>query len=108
VTRRIGWLRLTAGERLLAIEKGQGLRLGERVVPIRPIRVLSVRREPLNRMLKDEVYGLEECALEGFWEITPSEFVKRFCASHRCDEVATVTRVEFDYDVPAGWVQPPV
>ena len=48
VTRRIGWWNLKPGELLMAIEKGQGLKKGEHVTRIRPIRVVTVRRERLH------------------------------------------------------------
>jgi len=102
VTRRVGWGRLKAGDMLHAVEKGMGLKAGEKVKPLATIRVVSVRPEPLSAMMVDLDYGVEECAKEGFGEHpslrVPSEFVKFFCRSHRgCTPDTVVTRIEFEY-----------
>ena len=97
VTRRLGWRTLRPGENLQAIEKGQGLRKGEKVKPIRSIRILNVRREPLIRLYEPR-YGAEECAKEGFPGRDPLEFVIWFCKAHRpCKPNWLVTRIEFEY-----------
>jgi hypothetical protein len=50
VTRRIGWENLKAGTLLCAVEKGQGLKKGERAKKLGVIRVTNVRREELQLM----------------------------------------------------------
>ncbi len=101
VTRRTGWAHLKPGEKLCAIVKGQGLKAGEHVERIRIIEVVSVRREPVNRMLNtpegDPTYGIRECQREGFPEMSPSEFVQMFCKSHSCRPNKKITRIEFKY-----------
>ncbi|QMI49717.1 hypothetical protein [Burkholderia sp. MBR-1] len=102
VTRRVGWEKLKAGELLRGVEKGMGLKAGEKVVPLATIRVLSARREPLSAMTADINYGLEECVKEGFGEHPtlrwPGEFVEFFIGSHRgCSLDTIVTRIEFEY-----------
>lgn len=102
VTRRVGWEKLKAGELLRGVEKGMGLKSGEKIVPLATIRVVSVSREPLSAMTADVEYGLGECSKEGFgghptlkW---PSAFVEFFCNSHRgCTPETIVTRIEFEY-----------
>lgn len=102
VTRRVGWEKLQAGELLRGVEKGMGLKAGEKVVPLATIRVVSARREALSAMTADVDYGFAECAKEGFggdlalrW---PSAFVEFFCNSHRgCTPETMVTRIEFEY-----------
>ena len=116
VTRRIGWATLTPGTLLQPARKCQGLKKGEKIKPIGgPIRVVSVRRERLDRMEVDAIYGQQECIAEGFPNLSPVEFVAMFCATHKipdtrpfglprnrrqpfpmlpCDEV---TRIEFEY-----------
>lgn len=103
VTRRLGWLNLKPGDELRPVKKCMGLKKGEKPVVLRdPVRVVSVRQEPLRAMLDDLDYGFDECALEGFgnhpdykW---PSAFVDMFCASHRgCTPDTLVTRIEFEY-----------
>jgi hypothetical protein len=66
VTRRCGWLNLKPGELVRGVEKGQGLKKGEKIKPLGLIRVLDVRREPLRRMVDDTDYGFQEVAKEGF------------------------------------------
>lgn len=102
VTRRVGWEKLKAGELLRGVEKGMGLKAGEKIAPLATIRVLSARRELLSAMTADPAYGVEECVKEGFGEHPtlrwPSEFVQFFCGSHRgCTPDTVVTRIEFEY-----------
>ncbi len=72
VTRRRGWADLKPGDVVLAVEKGMGLRRGEKVRPIRPIQIVSNRRERLADMTDDE------CVLEGFPALTATQFAQRF------------------------------
>ncbi|TAM33142.1 MAG: hypothetical protein EPN61_18540 [Burkholderiaceae bacterium] len=102
VTRRMGWLKLRPGDLLCAVEKGMGLKPGERVERIDTIRVVDVRQEPLKAMLEDVDYGMAECVKEGFGDHHtlrwPSEFVVFFCGSHKgCTPESLVTRIEFEY-----------
>ena len=102
VTRRLGWRNLKRGDLLSGVEKGMGLKAGEKVVRLATIRVVDVRVEPLRLMLDDLDYGFEECAKEGFGDHAslryPSEFVPFFCGSHKgCTPDTEVTRIEFEY-----------
>jgi hypothetical protein len=102
VTRRMGWKNLRQGEVLTAVVKCQGLKKGERVETLATIRVKDARREFLDRMEADPVYGLQECAREGFDFShpmgTPASFIDGFCASHKgCRSDSIVTRIEFEY-----------
>lgn len=102
VTRRMGWRHLKAGDLLSGVEKGMGLKPGEKVVKIATIRVVAVRQELLRRLVDEPAYGAEECRLEGFGEHPtlrdPTAFVAFFCASHRgCTAASAVTRIEFEY-----------
>jgi hypothetical protein len=97
VTRRLGWERLQPGTILCAVEKGQGLKKGEKVKPIREIRVLNVRREPLMHMYTLG-YGKDECSKEGYPGRDPLDFVVWFCKEHRpCQPDWLITRIEFAY-----------
>jgi hypothetical protein len=99
VTRRQGWADLKAGDLLCAIEKGRGLAKGEKVKKLCVIRVLNVRPEPLGQLLVRPAYGKREVVLEGFPDLTPVEYVQRYCQSHRgCKPESTVTRIEFAYE----------
>jgi len=89
VTRRLGWWNLKAGDEVMAIEKGQGLKKGEKIVRIYPIRILSARSEPLNEITQ------AECVLEGFPDMTPAEFVEMFTNHNKCDPMVKVNRIGF-------------
>lgn len=91
VTRRLDWLWARAGMRLMACRKVQWRRKGEPLVMIREIEIVSVRREPLNKITQDD------CRREGFPELSPAEFVKMFCSHMKCKPDRVVTRVEFRY-----------
>lgn len=102
VTRRMGWKDLKPGTLLCAVEKGMGLRKGQTVVRLGVIRVVDVRREPLDRMLQEAAsYGVDEVRKEGFAhhpeKSFPAAFVKFFCDTHGCESADDVTRIEFEY-----------
>lgn len=99
VTRRMGLLNLTAGEQIRAVKKGMGLKPGEKIEPLAVLRAVSVRHESLDRMLDDEDYGADECKREGFENLSPAEFIRFFCKSHKgCRPDTIVTRIEFAYE----------
>ncbi len=90
VTRRLGWAKLRAGESLMACEKCMGLGKGGTPVRLGPIRVASVRREPLDAIDQADVVR------EGFPGMSPAEFVAMFCSHMRCEPRTVVTRIEFE------------
>lgn len=91
VTRRLGWALLKPGDHLIAIEKGQGLKKGEKVKRICEIEVVSVAWETLRSITPSE------CDLEGFPGMNPGEFVEMFCTANQCDPTVLVRRIEFKY-----------
>lgn len=97
VTRRLGWKNLKPGVLVMGCEKCQGLKKGESPVKLGKIRIKSVRREPLDRMAKDEEYGNAEARLEGFPDLTGLEFVTMFCRNMKVIPETEVTRIEFEY-----------
>ncbi len=102
VTRRMGWTFLKPGDLVRPVVKSQGLKRGEKVEVIRvPLRILSVRREPLERLLLESRYGLMECVREGFRDdpvlCWPQDFVEFFCRTHASRPEDLVTRIEFEY-----------
>lgn len=100
VTRRLGWTDIKPGDRLQGIEKGQGLKKGEKVAPLGVILVKRADREPLDAILED---GEVECAAEGFPDLTPAQFVRMFCVANQCKPDQEITRIEFEYiDVPGA------
>lgn len=72
VTRRAAatWSTLKPGDKLVAIEKGQGLKAGEGHRVLALIEVVDVRLEKLSDITA------EDCAREGFPEYSPGEFVE--------------------------------
>lgn len=98
VSRRLGWWNLKPGEILRGVEKAQGLKKGEHIVPMGLIRVIDTRREPLMRLVREPAYGAVEVVKEGFPDMTPAQFVTFFSTAHGglWPEVQ-VNRIEFEY-----------
>lgn len=94
VTRRIGWAFLTPGDLIQAVEKGMGLKKGEKVRRLAVLRVTDVRREPLS----DGFQHVGDAENEGFPDLMWDEFTDMFCQTHRgCTPDTVVTRIEFEY-----------
>lgn len=90
VTRRLGWWFLRPADVVMAVEKARGLKKGEHMKKIYPIEVLSVRTELLSSITQADL------TLEGFPEITVTEFVKMFCTTHKgCTPDTLINRIEF-------------
>lgn len=89
VTRRLGWKFLKVGERVMAIEKGMGLKKGEKQVELGVIEIVDVRRERLDAITQ------ADCVREGFPSMSPDSFVEMFCRHMRCQPHEEVTRIEF-------------
>lgn len=93
VTRRLGWRDLQPGTVLMGVYKGQGLRKGEKVEKLGPIRVVDICRERLDNIVNRP----SDCAKEGFPELTPWQFVEMFCREMGCTPRTIITRIEFEY-----------
>ena len=92
VTRRTGWHFLKIGDIVNAVEKGMGLKKGEKVRRICQIRIKSIRwGEPLYRISK------EDCVKEGFPEMAPDDFIDMFCKHNKVRAMCPVNRFEFEY-----------
>jgi hypothetical protein len=92
VTRRLGWLNLKDGDVLMAVEKAQGLKKGEKIKELGRIIVIKPRREPLNAITQHEVIR------EGFPEMSVDAFIDFFCKSHKgCTPETIITRIEFKH-----------
>ena len=99
VTRRDGWWEdkhgkrmLKPGDRLTLVRKAMGLRKGEHAERVAEVEVVSVRRERLDSITRDEIIA------EGFADMTPAEFITFFCTSHKgCQPDSIVTRIEWRY-----------
>lgn len=93
VTRRFGWWNLKPGDVLCAIEKGQGLKKGEKVVRICQIEVVKSTAETLSIM----ELSPGEAALEGFPDSSEEEFVTMLCKKYKKSRHDLVNRIEFKY-----------
>lgn len=91
VTRRLGWVFLKPGDIVNAVEKGMGLKKGEKIKRICQIRIKSTRWEPLNKITK------EECVKEGFWAMSPEDFIIIFRHLNKVRATRSVNRIEFGY-----------
>ena len=89
VTRRIGWLKLKAGDHLLAVDQVMGFRKGEKATILGEIEVISVRRERLSRITDEDVER------EGFPGKSSLWFCAMFTKAMRCEIYVDVTRIEF-------------
>ena len=92
VTRRLGWLGLRAGDKVLAVSKCMGLKHGESAEVYGVVTVKRVDRVPLDSITS------EDCAREGFPQYEPAEFVAMFCKAMRCLPSDDVARIEFDFE----------
>ena len=91
VTRRFGWWFLKPGEIVCAVEKGMGLKKGEKVKRLGLIRVVSVRKEPLIAI------SVHDVAREGFPEMTPFQFCLMLVKHYKCSASDDINRIEFEY-----------
>ena len=91
VTRRQGWANVKAGDVLMAVEKAQGLKKGEKVQRLGPIRVIDVREERIQDMTD------ADCVLEGFPELTRIGFILMYCQANKCYAHHYCRRIEFEY-----------
>ncbi len=91
VTRRLAWKNVKTGHRIRAVEKGMGLKKGEKVKFLKFIEIVGVRQEVLNTITQQDVIR------EGFPDMTPLQFVEMFCKHNRCQPWTIVNRIEFKY-----------
>jgi len=98
VTRRLGWDFLRPGDLFVPVEKAQGLKKGEHQVVLWPLcRVVSNRRERLNKLLLNPVWGWDEVQREGFPGMSPGELADMLMAANDCSLNILVNRIEFEY-----------
>ena len=92
VTRRLGWASLKTGDRVIAIEKGMGLKRGEKQKVIGVIEIIS---NVPTRLFHIGIYFIADCSREGFPEMYPNDFVKMFCKHMNVKPNHKVNRIEF-------------
>jgi len=96
VTRRMGWKNIKIGAPHVGILKGQGLKRGEKITRLGLFIPIESRWEPLRKMTDDLEYGRQEVIREGFPDLSPHEFVKMFCQTHKgCTPETEVNRIQF-------------
>lgn len=93
VTRRQGWWFLKPGDVLCGVEKGMGLKRGEKIKRLGYIRVVSVRSEALYMIEQSDVVK------EGFLEMTPEAFTAFYAKHNNIKVTDIVNRIEFEYIV---------
>ena len=91
VTRRCGWWFLKPGDVVCGVEKGRGLKKGEKVKRLGMIRIVSTRPEQLCLIDAPDV------AREGFPDSTPADFVAMYCSHNKIAPDAIVNRIDFEY-----------
>lgn len=91
VTRRNGWLHAKVGDVIMGIEKGMGLKPGQKVRRLHRIRVLSVRRERIDAVTLADVWR------EGFPDLTRLQFVDLYCKANHKKPHELCTRIEFEH-----------
>ncbi len=105
VTRRKGWWHDKNGRRLLRVgdtltlcRKVQGRKPGEPIVRLAEVEVIDVARETLWAIYNDGEYAWAEVALEGFPDMRPEDFVRRFFLEAQSMSINdAVTRIEWRY-----------
>ena len=93
VTRRFGLWKIKPGTKLWAIEKGRGLKKGQKVVRICMIRIVSAHEE----QVQDIRHRPNDLILEGFPDLTTNEFIRLLCKGTGKNETSPVNRIEFEY-----------
>lgn len=111
VTRRKGWWLdkhgrplVKPGDHLILVDRVMGFKKGERATVLAEVEVISVRRERLSDLswsawfTTDYGWAKGEVAREGFPDMEPGEFVRRFFLDAQGMSVDDmVTRIEWRY-----------
>ena len=107
ITRRFwkkAWVK--PGDRMMAVEKAQGLGKGGHIKTLGQIRIKRISPECLDEIIRlpsrayndEEAFtSRQETEREGFPAFTPEQFVEMFCKIHKCKSTATVYRIEFEH-----------
>lgn len=96
VTRRVGWRFLKPGDRLTLCRKVMGRKAGEPLVRIAEVEVVSVRRERLGDIDRNDV-GREGFGTGSGVAMTPFGFVRFFNEHMGTTADSEVTRIEWRY-----------
>jgi len=91
VTRRFGWRFLNSNDVVMGVEKAMGLKNGEKLIRLGPIRIISVQPEPLLNITKIDVIK------EGFPDWSPAQFIDMLVKHYKIQPNEIVNRIEFEY-----------
>jgi len=94
VTRRLGWWFLQPGDIVDLVEKAMGLQKGEKQVYLATVEIVEAAPQQLRAITE------KECALEGFPDMIPGEFIEMFCKANRakgCTPLTLVNRIRWKY-----------
>lgn len=98
-TRRLGWWDTQEHDLIMAVEKCQGLKKGQKIKRLYPIRVLKVDTQPLSKITAEDV------RLEGFPNMTPDEFIDMFINAHKGKGVHAWSPVKVIYFTEYPWTK---
>jgi len=95
ITRRNGWWFLKPGDIVMTCKKCMGFKKGEKIQKIKPIRIISTRKERLSDITQDDVVK------EGFPDMSVDEFIDMYKKIGHYKYVnpdsIPVNRIEFCY-----------
>ena len=92
VTRRQGWAKLKVGSIIQPIEKGMGLKKGEKQKLLGcPIIITSIEEEAIEEITIDDV------ACEGFDGFTTEQFIAMYCKANKVKPSEMCRVIRFEY-----------
>jgi len=91
VTRRFGWDFLQPGDILHAVEKGMGIKKGEKIKRICKIRIIGFRKERLCDITQDDVIK------EGFESWDEEDYINLITDQYNVKREVVMNRIEFEY-----------
>ncbi len=95
VTRRQGWAHFKEGQVIQPIEKGMGLKKGEKQKLLGcPIRITSIHVEPIEEINSDDV------VLEGFQDFSIEQFIAMYCKANKVKPSEACRVIRFEYTEP--------
>ena len=99
-TRRFGWWFLKPGDVLCGVEKAMGLKKGEKIKRLSYIKVISTKKEPLNKLSKKDFIK------ESFTNWTPEQFIQMLVDYYKIDPSKECNVIEFEYmDGDIQWLE---
>ena len=91
VTRRQGWKFLKKGDIVMGVEKGMGIKKGEKVKELHQIEILSIYPERI------ELISVEDVVSEGFPDGDQDAFIRLYCKANKVQPHSFCNRIEFKH-----------